>query len=264
MFIAIDDTYSDPSSPSSTYVTANRRTHVAVIFSDEDAEDVRNQLPACFTEINEQFKMNVSEFHFKDVMNKKNEWKKLPKQKRLAVFAFFAFLYNHYKWEVLIQTVDERTKKDIGILGHILSNGVEINKVNNVLSLKLLLLKIKDKVKACSEKLTIIMDEGEGKPGESFGFDYFSDQTGGYNGYYESSKNEPLLQMADFIAYSINRLTYLSMKSERNEDDNDFIEIISSMDINCADWKKTYLPINFTVHDFDNFIKKDRDEKGLQ
>ncbi|MEQ0827194.1 DUF3800 domain-containing protein [Enterobacter dykesii] len=264
MFIAIDDTYSDPSSPSSTYVTANRRTHVAVIFSEEDAEDVRNQLPTCFAEINEHFKMNVSEFHFKDVMNKKNEWKKLPKQKRLAIFSFFAFLYNHYKWEVLIQTVDERTKKDIGILGQILTNGVETNKVNSVLSLKLLLLKIKRKVKACSENLTIIMDEGEGKPGEPFGFDFFSEQKGGYNGYYESSKNEPLLQMADFIAYSINRLTYLSMKSERNEDDNDFIEIISSMDINCADWKKTYLPIDFTVNDFDNFIKKDRDEKGLQ
>ncbi|EMW0953268.1 TPA: DUF3800 domain-containing protein [Citrobacter freundii] len=263
MFIAIDDTYSDPSSPSSVYVTANRRTHVAVIFSDEDAEDVRTQLPTCFEEINKQFKLNITEFHFKDIMNKKNEWRKLPKKMRLAIFSFFAYLYNHYKWEVLIQTVDDRTIDDLGPLVYELSDGVESKKVNSVLSLSLLLLKIRMEVKSLNENITIIMDEGEGKPNDPFGYKFFPDMPEKYRGYYESSKNEPLLQMADFIAYSINRMTYLAMKPQRNEDDNEFIEIISNMDIKCQDLKKTFLPIDFSVNDFDVLIKKDRDAKGL-
>ncbi|ELY7428567.1 hypothetical protein SOJ76_004254, partial [Cronobacter turicensis] len=64
-------------------------THVAVIFSDEEAQDVREQLPNCLDEINKQFKLNVSGFHFKDIINKKGEWKRLPKQMRLAMIDFF-------------------------------------------------------------------------------------------------------------------------------------------------------------------------------
>lgn len=264
MFIAIDDTYSDPTSPSSKYVTSNRRTHVAVIFSNEEAQDVREQLPNCLDEINKQFKLNVSEFHFKDIINKKGEWKKLPKQMKLAIIGFFATIYRHHRWGVIIQTVDERTLPDLGPLVDILSHDVPENKKNSELSIALLLLKIRRKVKEIPEHLTIIMDEGIKQPGEPFGYEYFQDRSGNYHGYYGSSKTEPLLQIADFMAYCINRTTYLAMKPNRSDDDNIFLEIISSMNINSTDIKKSGLDTNFTIDDFDAFHENDRKSKGLK
>ncbi|EPE2229697.1 hypothetical protein ACSG4H_001623 [Cronobacter turicensis] len=120
------------------------------------------------------------------------------------------------------------------------------------------------KVKELPEHLTIIMDEGIKQPREPFGYKYFPDRSSNYHGYYGSSKTEPLLQIADFMAYCINRTTYLAMKSERSYDDNYFLNIISSMNINSTDIKKSGLDTNFTIDNFDAFHENDRKSKGLK
>lgn len=53
MYIVIDDTYGPEINTGSTYVTGKRRTNVAVIFSDADAQYVRDQVSDCLDEISE-------------------------------------------------------------------------------------------------------------------------------------------------------------------------------------------------------------------
>jgi hypothetical protein len=69
LHIAIDDTYGPTGSTRSKYVTGARRTHVAVIFKDEEIEEVRQHLRNCLEYIGELLPRAPKEFHFVDIYN---------------------------------------------------------------------------------------------------------------------------------------------------------------------------------------------------
>jgi len=127
----------------------------------------------------------------------------------------------------------------------------------------MLLIKIKQKYRATHQPVSLIVDEGRRKSGTSIGSKIFYDWSFQFDGVYESSESEPLLQIADFIAYCINRSTHLGVKKKRTELDNWFLNLVGGMGINCNDFQCKILRADFTVSDFDNLHILDRDEKGL-
>lgn len=123
--------------------------------------------------------------------------------------------------------------------------------------------KIKNKIKTSDTEITIIVDEGKKKAGSSISPKLFQDWQSKVSGVYASSKEEPLLQLADFLAYCINRCTHLMMKNKRTEIDNWFQELVVAMAINSDDIKRVTASRNPTVSDFDDWHRADRAEKGL-
>jgi len=265
MHIAIDDTYSSNIETNSMYVTNGRRTHVAICFDDSDVEYIREQMKGCLVEINENSKVNADEFHFVDIWNKKGGWKNLDKKMRLPLFEFFAKIYRDNKWRVFIQTVDSRTLSDHPSLVNIgdFTNEFDTNQKED-LSLLLLLLKIRIHYKQSIPNINLIIDEGRGAPGEPFGYSLFKDWPGGFNGVFASSREEPLLQLADFICYCVNRSTVLATKENRKEEENQFLEMVASMGINSEDFKLGVFSKKSSVEAFDKVHLKDRKEKGLE
>ena len=262
MHIAIDDTYGSVGSKS-RHVTENRRTHVAIIFPDEEADYIREQITNCLSLIKKDTGVNAKEFHFVDIYNCNAPWDKLPKKMNLMIFNFFAEIYSKYKWPVFIQTIDDRTLSDHDfskLTGNI--DRLKFSKRED-LSLLLLLFKIKKAYKNRSEPICIFLDEGRYKPGNTIGNELFHDWKDTFKGTYCSSSDEPLIQIADFLAYSINKSTYLSTKKQRTQTDNWFINLVSSMDINSSDIINTTLPIDFIVEDFDALHDVYRKNKGL-
>ena len=88
MFIAIDDTYGPDSVTESKYVTGLRRTNVAVIFEDSQADFVREQLLGCLDAATDIVGCEVGEFHFVDIFNRKPPWDR-EENINLKVFEFF-------------------------------------------------------------------------------------------------------------------------------------------------------------------------------
>lgn len=264
MHIAIDDTYGPEIGTKSSFVTGDRRTHVAVVFPDEDVQNIRTQATECLDEIHKLTGVAAKEFHFVDIYNRKSPWDKLPDQANLRLFEVFASIYKHYRWPVLIQTIDTRTLRDHDIerlVGKIetldLSNSAD-------LSLLWLLIKIKIRFKKSPAPISLVLDECRKKPGTLFGSKIFHDWPESFNGRYSSSSAEPLLQIADFIAFCINRSTHLSIKSKRTDVDIWFLNLVGDMLIDCDDLKLNMLPKDFSVADFDGLHLQDRTAKGLQ
>lgn len=263
MHIAIDDTYGPEIGTESSFVTGNRRTHVAVVFPDEDVQDIRKQTAECLAEINQLTGIAAKEFHFVDIYNRKAPWDNLPDKANLRLFEFFAFIYRQNRWPVFIQTIDARTLGDHGIDGFAGEiEGLDLSSRAN-LSLIWLLIKVKSKFKKNPEPITLVLDEGEGKPGTPFGSKIFHDWPKSFNGHYSSSASEPLIQIADFIAFCINRSTHLGMKSRRSDVDTWFLNLVGEMKIDCDALKLNVFPKNFSVVDFDGAHLKDRATKGL-
>jgi hypothetical protein len=266
MFVAIDDTYGTAGSGRSRYITANRRSHVAVLFRDDEVDGVRAQLLDCLTEVNHQFGLQATEFHFVDIYNRVGQWRALrglDKPMNLAIFSFFAEIYARHKWKVRVQTVDDRTIQDhpqLSCFGKV--DGFDMARRDD-LSLLMLLMKIRREIMESFERCTVLLDEGRGKPAESFGAAIFSTWPAGSVGRYASSSAEPLLQICDFMAFCINRSTHLATKDQRSEVDQGFLEMMASMPINSPDLSRVTLSRDFTVADVDRIHEADRTSKDL-
>ncbi|WP_299872814.1 hypothetical protein [uncultured Cocleimonas sp.] len=263
MHIAIDDTYGPENDTGSKFITGKRRTHVAVVFPDEDVNNIREQITNCLDYIEKQTGVLSKEFHFVDIYNRKEPWNKLPEHMNLIFFEFFADIYIRYRWPVYIQTIDDRTIDD-----HNFSQlPKKIERLNlskrDDQSVFFLLLQIKIDHKGNPTPINVFLDEGKCKPGTSIGQIIFHDWTEPYNGSYCSSETEPLLQIADFLGYSINRSTYLSTKKNRTNIDNWFIDLVHSMKINSKHIQSFTFSEDFSVADLDEFHSKDRKNKGL-
>lgn len=264
MHIAIDDTYGPEIETESEFVSGQRRTHVAVVFEEHEVGNIRQQIQGCLEEVSHSMGVKADEFHFVDLYNRKPPWDRLEDQMNLRLFEFFAHIYSQYRWPVIIQTIDDRTLKDHGI--KTVRAEVDGLQLENPADLSLLFtfLKIKNKIKTSDTEITIIVDEGKKKAGSSISPKLFQNWQKKVSGIYASSKEEPLLQLADFLAFCINRCTHLMMKNKRTEIDNWFLELVGAMAINSDDIKRVTASKNATVNDFDDWHRADRAEKGLR
>ena len=264
MHIAIDDTYGPDKDTGSTYVTGKRRTHVALVFQDGEVNYVRTQIKECLAQVRDSLGIVAPEFHFVDLYNRQGPWANLADDTNLRILGFFAEIYREYRWPVFVQTVDNRTLRDHNIkklVGKI--DGLDLSNDAD-LSLYMTLTKIKRKYIENPEPLKLFMDEGRYKEGHSFGSAIFDDWPKRYEGVYASSSKEPLLQLADFVAFCINRSTHLSTKPHRSAVDDWFIRLVGGMRIKSDDIKLATLPKGFTVKEFDDFHLQDRIGKGLE
>ncbi|WP_212509560.1 hypothetical protein [Agrobacterium tumefaciens] len=263
MHVAIDDTYGPIDAQPTRYVTGARRTYVAVEFPDQQVEEVREGVRACLNEMPRLLGISPAEFHFVDIYNRKKVWENAPEGQNLRMFEFFAHMYRQYRWKVHVQTVDERTLADhkVTLFGKV--DGIELNERDGQ-ALFFLLVKLKNDLPRPPEKLTIRIDSGRRKSGSAFASAVFREWESQYDGRYASSDAEPLIQIADFLAFSINRSTHLQMKRHLTDIDVMFLELVSSMNIRSPDIVHSIGKRNNIMADLDAALEKDRAEKGLE
>jgi len=263
LHIAIDDTYGPEDAKPSKYVTGARRTYVAVQFPDAEVEEVRENVRQCLGELPHLLGISPKEFHFADIYNRYGAWKQIPKGHNLRVFEFFAEIYRQYRWRVHVQTVDERTLADHGLEISGSLDGMELGERDGQ-ALFFLLLKLKKAVPPPPERLVLRIDAGRSKPGVAFASAVFREWGNRYDGRFAASDAEPLIQIADFVAFSINRSTHLQIKPQRTETDLWFLDLIGRMGIQSADLIQRSARSAFLTEDMDAIHSEDRERKGLE
>ncbi|MEV4935091.1 hypothetical protein MRBLMA1_003689 [Sphingobium sp. LMA1-1-1.1] len=263
MHIAIDDTYGPEDAKPSKYVTGKRRTYVAVEFPDAQVHEVRESVRACLSELPTLLGVSPAEFHFVDIYNRYGVWEQAPKGANLQLFEFFAEIYRRYRWRVHIQTVDERTlaDHDLGFSGSL--DGIDLSERDGQ-ALFFLLVKLKRAVPPPPARLILRIDAGRGKPDSAFAKRVFREWGDQYDGRFAASDAEPLIQIADFLAFSINRSTHLQIKPKRTDTDLWFLDLVGSMGIQSPDLvKRSVNPANLAA-DIDAAHLEDRKKKGLE
>lgn len=258
MHIAIDDTYGPQSHGLSRYVTGHRRTQVGVVFGDSEVSHIREQISECLSVLLETTGKKPEEFHFVDIYNRNGVWGRIAEGLNLRLFEFFAHIYETHRWPVLVQTVDKRTFKDLkGFDKNLKFDGLNPSDPSDV-ALSLLCLKIRIRFKSLNEPLTLLLDEGRKKAGQRFGDELFGGWPAPFVGRFASSKDEGLLQIADFLAFCINRSTHLALKEKRTKIDLWLMELVAGMRINCNDIVPLMMNSDFTVEQFDEFHRLHR------
>lgn len=90
----------------------------------------------------------------------------------------------------------------------------------------------------------IVIDEGRYKNNSYQDCLIFGDLLENKKILYKSSKEEKLLQLADFTAFTLNRCTWLNMKDNLSVYDKDFLQIASDANFNDPFLRKMGLRID--------------------
>lgn len=261
MFIVLDDTYSGEIDTKSRFVTKERRTWVAVEFSDQEVSDLRLQIRECLESMQEEHPA-IREFHFTSIYNGRDGWETVPGPIRLKIIEFFAHQYSKYRWRVHIQTIDEHTFFDHGIFGFEGTvDGLDLSDRPTICLLKLMCA-VKNRLDKSPH--TYLVDAGLVKIGTDAFPSLFHDRPG-TTSKFANSEDEPLLQIADFLAFMINRTSHVLTKKRMSKGDKDFIEVVSLLNLNSHDVATMKIdPDKHNVDHFDYELWQDRSAKGLK
>lgn len=218
-----------------------RKSWVAVIVSPDQMPEVLKEFPGAIQELYNV--IGAKEFHFSDLYSGKGEFKGVNLQARLGIIEFMAYLFNRYRFPLLVQTLDPNLLENVrkraeGQLPK-KSGPFNLTKQEDT-ALIFLLIRVKnylnEKPGSCTAR--IFVDEGYKRNGISICIsDWKSVFADGLICFARSSSLLPL-QLADFAAWSLNRQQILMNKKNLTPLDKSLLRILSSVS-----WNYVNIPV---------------------
>lgn len=253
--IVIDDTSSLGNFNETRFLKEDRKTLVAVFINGEMREIIENILSGILSILNTEF--GITELHFTDLVNKKNEYKNLVNEDVFGILEEICILFSEIDLPFFVQTVHHNTLKENGIYinGKVIADKLDLNKnEDNCLLLLLTKLKIFLNKEFQGETMEFVMDEGRKKNGQVETFQILENLAENCQISFRSSNDFLLLQVADFFAYSVNRMQTTMVKEQRTEFDKTIITHISkALEVQYSEGT-TMIEV-----DLDDFSKDDYD-----
>jgi hypothetical protein len=248
--MAIDDSGTPGQVAPSLHLHPDRRTWTAVLLPPEDMAEISTHLPGTVDHIRAH--LGVDELHFTDIFSGKGALRNVPLSKRLDAFRIFARIFAAFRLPVIVQTFSPDNVAD---QREVLSQfprraGAFDLQDSGDLAFVGLLTRVRKFVAmnraAFHKPILALVDEGRFKAGMALQIGDFLDFAHQQALFFASSKASPLIQLADFAAYAMNRMQWLLAKAERSDLDMRLLEILQAADFQGIDM----VPID---HDLDGW-----------
>jgi hypothetical protein len=239
--VFVDDSGSPGLGNTPSNLHPDRKTWVAVVVPKAQIAEVWSQFPRAIDELKRL--TGGCEFHFADVYAGRREFKDLGIDRRLAIFAFMAHIFEIYKFPVIVQTLDPETLRDVRTRASLPQHVGPFNLTKHEdLALFFLLLRVKwhmEQNYLDADRLTrVFVDEGYKKNGAGIRIPplarVFCD---GLICFGRSDTILPL-QLADFAAFCLNRTQLLLGKANLGDLDTKLLAIIQPLMYCCQNIPK--------------------------
>ncbi len=208
----------------------NRKTWVAIIIPPHQMPEVMEQLSGALSYLKEMG-IHDPEFHFKDILQGKGDYKKVDLRVRLAIFRFMAHIFTQYKFPALVQTFDPINSLDVLASSNFPKSfgPLQFDKHDD-LALIFLLLRVRRYLQqqtGVSKTACVVVDEGRLKDGQAILLPGL-DPEFLYGGIlFASSRKVKPVQLADFAAFALNKWQLLRVKPNLNDIDKTLLDIFS-------------------------------------
>jgi Protein of unknown function (DUF3800) len=266
--MAIDDSGTPGLVAPSVHLHPDRRTWVAVLLPPEDMAEVSAHLPDTIGHICSH--LGVSELHFTDIYSGKGSLRDVPLAKRLDAFRIFARVFARLRLPVIVQTISPNNVADQRELLAGLPRMAGVFDLQNPgdLAFVRLLMRVREFVarhaSAFHKPVLSLVDEGRFQAGMAVQVGDCLDFAHQKALFFASSHASPLIQLADFAAYAMNKMQWLLAKAERSTLDIRLLEILQEADFQGIDM----VPIGggldgWTTADFDRVHEEVRRQEGL-
>ena len=235
--IFIDDTGSPGIQGAPENFHPERKTWVAVIIPPSQIGEVMEQMPQALDELYNI--VGAKEFHFTDIYSGTKQFKDVDLQLRLSLFEFMAHIFSVYNFPIIVQTFDPETLADIRSRskGQIPDSipPFDLTQCNDS-ALFFLLLRVKCYMQETTTfpniKARVFIDEGFKKNGSAIPTPTCADAFADGQIYFAQSSSISPIQLADFAAFSLNRVQLIGGREQRNSLDSRLLEILSSIVFN--------------------------------
>lgn len=230
-YIYIDDTGNAQHRSGFKYDTSNSASWCAIILNEKQYSSAQMFMNNMLKELQNQ--LSIDEFHFTDIFSAKGIYRSI--ENRFDIFKEFSGFSAFEQYIVLFQSFSEDDyERNKLVKSQIVVDGFKLYNYSDF-ALYNLLLQIKVYLTSNSEYSTpyrIIIDEGRCKNNSSQDCSILGDSLENQRILYKSSKEEPMLQLADFTAFMLNRCTWLNMKDNLSKYDKEFLKIASFANFN--------------------------------
>lgn len=260
--IYIDDTGNPGEKTNIQYGSKKSKTWVAIILTSDERNDGEEQMNECIEGLKIHYN-GASEFHFSDIYQGKKEFKKINKEDRFRLFNMFADIFRNERFPVRVQTFSEEDYDRVKINKSKSFNQDEfgLNSYSDFALYHLLVLVntfLKENVEKYPPPYEIIIDEGKKKAEQTQNFSSIFKENELFQNklFYKSSKDTPLLQLVDFVAFSLNRCKILLQNNKKNKDDLWFLKMCEYADFQ-SNLKRGKITVNDnTTELYDNLLRE--------
>jgi hypothetical protein len=224
--VFIDDTGSP--GLSTPGLRGQRKTWVAVLVPPHLVADLMDQLPDALSVLSE-LGLKDPEFHFTDIWAGKGEYKKLDLHQRLAIFRTMSEIFVTCQLKVFVQTFDPDDAAVLRKQADWLPKNLDPLKFSDHedLALFFLLSRVHNYLKEVDATACVVVDEGRLKSGSAIIWQSLAPPFHAGGILFASSRLVPLIQLADFAAYVLNRVQLLRVKKTLSELDKTLLRIVS-------------------------------------
>ncbi|WP_247424659.1 DUF3800 domain-containing protein [Ralstonia pseudosolanacearum] len=270
--VVIDETGNPGQSTGSKYLHPQRKSWAAVIFSPEQFAIAAKELPPAIEHLKEI--CGGDEFHLTDIYRGHKSFKGVSIEKRLGAIAFLAHIFSEYQFPVIFQTLDPIGAKAFSKSNFQQKLGPVDLRKHDELALWMLLIRIQDYICDQSNQVPapvhVVIDESE-KWKDSRSIDVRETVSNpkvfaGQLIYSRSSKEFPLIQLADFVAFVINRQQWLMTLPREKITDFDlaFLRIVSGANLNTVNIRRVTINLDlWQPEDYDFMRSADDEQKGI-
>ncbi len=251
--IVIDDTGSPGATNETRFLKDDRKTLVAVFIHSDIRAKMEKLIADVIEILNREF--GITELHFVDLINKQNQFKTFENDDVISLIHLLSTGFAHVPLPYFVQTVHKNTLKENGINAHF-----KINNLNSENSEDAALIFLSARIKAYLEKeypnqlIEFVKDEGRRKSGRSERIELLKNVSVNSEIIYKSSQEFLLLQIADFFAYSVNRMQMTTVKAYKTDYDKSILDKLSIALSNQYSEGTSMIKV-----DLDSFTKDDYD-----
>lgn len=231
--IFIDDSGNPGTQTENVYDTTDRKSWYAVVLTSEQRIQAHSFMTAL---IRENFSIyGAKEFHFTDIFSGVRSYKGVSLDTRLQIFEHFATIFRDMKYPILHMTMtsaDYERSKIVRPKGKHLIDGFDMTRHED-LTLCYLLLRCHYFLKKNRNgypPVEIVIDAGRQKDGSIQEMNEFKSDFIDKTIRYVASEKEPMLQLADYAAFCLNRAYWLQNKSKRTDLDLAWLQIFAWAD----------------------------------
>jgi len=231
--------------------------------------EISKNLPATIHHVCSR--LGVDELHFAEIYSGKAALRRVPFETRLDAFRIFARVFAVFRLPLLVQTFSpdnildhSETLARFGKLG-----GIFDPKKPSDLAFITLLQRVRQFVAANKvafhKPAVALVDEGRFRSGLAVQLGDLLDFAHQKALFFASSRAAGLLQLADFAAFSVNRMQWILAQAERSERDQRLLEVLGQADFQGIDMIRHSIDSleEWSTADFDSLHETIRKERGL-
>jgi hypothetical protein len=228
--VAVDDSGTPGVTPKSSSLHADRKTWAAVIVPPAAVSGLRRGLEIFIDGVRGDY---ADELHFTDIYNGRRAFRSIAIEKRYELLDLMANMFRAFKLPIIIQTCSPEHLAEIRAEMADWPARMPWFKLDDHEHVALLFLLcqvrmfIRQQSKVLPRPLPLIIDEGLQKSGNELLMSGWADLFAGGRATFRSSRQTPLLQLADFAAFVVGRVQWIASAGISKHRDREFLKIVS-------------------------------------